>query len=603
MVGCGELFVGYDSVMDASTVTIAALPFENDSGDVSQDYFARGFVEDLAIELSRFPTLEIIHAQGSFSNIAQTAAAYRLRGSIRRIGNVVRVYAQLVDAAGRQVWSDRFDAPAERLLEVQNEIVTQVASQLAGKIESAWLRMARRKPLASLEVYDCWLRGLDCLRRGTPQDDADARVFFERALSLDPSYARGYAGISLSHFNEWSCQAWELWDEKERLAFQNARRAAELDDRDALIQLILGRILIYRRQFNEAVRHVDRAIELNPNDADVLAHSALCRTYLGNAALGLTLASKAMRLNPHYPDWYVGYTALPLFLLERYSEALELMSRNPGATVDQPAYEASAWALIADTASAAKSLEKFLSDFEEKIVFGRRPEPGEPLRWLMHVNPFRRPEDAAHLEHGLRLAGLTGDADEEKPVSKATIAPAAGNTRQPVFRKEGDLWNVRFDGLALQLLDMKGFRDLAELLAHPHEPIHCLDLAGRSSDSAGSDDVLDARARQELTARARSLQEEIEDAERFNDLGRGERARNEMEQIVATLSQAFGLAGKPRRLGSAVERARTAVTWRIRSAIKKTVAVHPALGRHLENSVRTGTHCTYAPERTLDWVL
>jgi hypothetical protein len=72
---------------------------------------------------------------------------------------------------------------------------------------------------------------------------------------------------------------------------------------------------------------------------------------------------------------------------------------------------------------------------------------------------------------------------------------------------------------------------------------------------------------------------------------------------VEPLSQALGRAGKPRRLGGAVERARTAVTWRIRSAIRKTLAVHPALGKHLENSVRTGIYCTYAPEKPLNWEL
>jgi tetratricopeptide (TPR) repeat protein len=551
--------------------------------------------------LSRFPTLEIIHPRSSIPGSEETGEAYRLRGSVRRIEDVVRIYAQLVDRSGRQVWSDRFDAPAQRLLEVQNEIVTQVASRLAGKIENVWLRMARRKPLASLEVYDCWLRGLDCLRRGTAQDDAEARVFFERALSLDPSYARGYAGLSLSHFNEWSCQAWELWDDKERLAFQNARRAADLDDQDALIQLILGRILLYRRQFTEAARHVDRAVELNPNDADVLAHAALCRAYLGDTELSYTLVRKAMRLNPNYPDWYLGSAALPLFLLGRYSEALNLIARAPTATVDQPAYQAAALALSGDTTGAAASLQRFLADFGEKIAFGRGPEPGEPLRWLMHVNPFRRSEDAAHLERGLRLAGLPGDPDDE--LAAAKVSTVAENAKQPVFRKDGAFWILRFDGLALQLLDMKGFHDLAELIAHPHEPIHCLDLAGRSSDSAEGDAILDSRARQELTSRAQSLQKEIEEAERFNDGGRIELAREELDQIVATLSQALGLAGKPRRFGGAVERARTAVTWRIRSAIKKALVAHPPLGRHLENSVRTGTYCTYAPEKTLDWVL
>jgi hypothetical protein len=252
-------------------------------------------------------------------------------------------------------------------------------------------------------------------------------------------------------------------------------------------------------------------------------------------------------------------------------------------------------------ANARLYVDRFLSDFREKIVFGREPEPGEPLRWLMHINPFRRAEDADRLVRGLRLAGLPGDPDEGRAPAKVT--PATASSNQPVFRKDGDIWNLRFDGLSLQLLDMKGFHDLAELLSHPHEPIHCLDLAGRSSDAAGHDAVLDPRAKRELTERARALQEEIDQAAQFNDRGRAESARAELDQIVETLSQAFGLAGKPRRLGSSIERARTAVTWRIRSAIRKALVAHPPLGRHLDNSVRTGAYCTYAPEKLLDWAL
>jgi hypothetical protein len=244
-------------------------------------------------------------------------------------------------------------------------------------------------------------------------------------------------------------------------------------------------------------------------------------------------------------------------------------------------------------------MSRFLSDFEEKIVFGRRPEPGEPLRWLLHVNPFRNAEDASRFERGLRLAGLSADSDEENAPARTRITDAI----KPLFQKEGDFWRLQFAGISLQLLDMKGFHDLAQLMARPHQPIHCLDLAGRSSDAAGADAVVDARARQELTERAKSLQEEIAEAEEHHDSGRAERLSGELDQVVETLSQAFGLAGKPRRLGSAVERARTAVTWRIRSAVRKALNVHPAWGRHLENAVRTGTTCMYAPEKPVNWTL
>ena len=595
-----------------SATTIAVLPFDNPSGDPEQEYFARGFVEDVVTNLSRFPTLEVIHPQTSFAlepvsrSIADLPEAlrggYLLRGTVRRMGAVIRVAAQLVEAtSGRQVWAERFYAPAEQIFSVQDQIVAQVVSTLATSIESARLQQARRKPLTSLEVYDCWLRGLDCLRRGTVDDDERARAFFERALALDPHYARAYAGVSLSHFNEWSCQAWELWDEKERLAFDYARRAAELDDRDALVQLVLGRILVYRRRFAEAARHVDRAIELNPNDADVLAHAALCRTYLGEPEAAIGLARRAIRLNPSHPDWYLACAAFPLFFLHRYDEAVSLVSKVPRALVDLPALLAAAHAFVGDSERAAAYVEMFMSDFVEKITFGRRPELGEPLRWLLHVNPLRRPEHAEQIARGLRLAGLPADPDEGRP--RALARPVRDSLGRAVFRREEAFWVLAFEGLVVHLTEVKGFHDLATLLAQPHAPIHCLELAGRFAEPRGDDPLLDERARRKLSARARELQEEVDEAEALNDRGRAERARGQLDQLVAALSRALGLGGRSRRLGSGAERARSAVTWRIRNAIRKVAAAHPALGRHLDHGVRTGTYCVYSAEKSVDWVV
>lgn len=187
---------------------MAVLPFETLSDDPGQAYFARGFVQDLITALSRFPTLEVLHPDTSLADVTNPqglgalGARYVLRGSVRRSGDVVRVATQLVEGgSGQQRWAERFDAAGERLLAVQDEIAARVASTLAVEIDTARLAHARRKPLASLEVYDCWLRGLDALHRGTIEDDARAREFFERALAIDPAYARGHSGLSLPHFS------------------------------------------------------------------------------------------------------------------------------------------------------------------------------------------------------------------------------------------------------------------------------------------------------------------------------------------------------------------------------------------------------------------
>ena len=591
--------------------TIAFAPFDNLSGDPTQEYFARGFVEDVATELSRFGTLEVLHPRAlAVSGFGRATDPYPaipadhiVHGSVRRAGESVRVSVQLVEAVnGRQLWADRYDATASDLHAVQDAIAARIARTLAVQVDDVRLIRARRSPLASLDAYDCWLRGLECIRRGTVEADAEARGYFERALEIDPTYARGYAGLSLTHFNEWSCQAWAQWDQKEQLAHQYAQRAVALDQTDAMVQVVLGRILVYRRQYEQAAHHVERALLLNPNDTDVLVHAGLCQAYLGEPEAALASANKAMRLNPAYPPWYAAPAGLALFLLGRDRDCIELCAA--GLTkmfVDVAAFAAASSALSGDMAGARYYLQLFLEDFQERIGFGRAAERGEPLRWLLHVNPFKRVEDRERLARGLELAGIESDPDEGR--DEAVARPVKPGVAPATFRSNGSLWTLAFSGLSVQLTHQKGFLDLTQLLARPGAEIHCLELADRPAEAGGDVPVLDDRARRELKARVRDLQQAIDEADTANDTGRAERAREEMDQIVEHLSGALGLGGRARQLGSPAERARSAVTWRIRNAIRKIASVHPRLGRHLENSVRTGTFCVYEPETPTDWVL
>ncbi len=606
-------------------MVIAVLPFENVSDGLEYEGFARGFVLDVATELSRFPALEVVHPHTSFglsrsdgrgehspnvlrpSPLADASTVetplevtYWLRGSLQRGGDTLRVTARLEEAqSGRQIWADRYDVPTVDVLAVQDEIAASVAGALAIALDSRRLGQARRAPVSSLEAYDCWLRGFEHLRRGTVSDDAHARTFFERALELDPHYARAHAGISLSHFNEWSCQAWERWDDKERLAFAAAERAVDLDDGDAMVHLVLGRVHLFRREFGEAERHVEQALSLNPNDADVLAQASLCRAYLGHGEASLANVRLAIRLNPTHDDWYIGCLGLSLFILRRAEEGVAVASRAPRATVDMPAYLAGGHARLGDHERAQECIDTFLADFTEKITFGRAPDPGEPLRWTLHVNPFRSQEDADYLVESLRLAGLPADPDEGRVAAAVTDAR---DVAEPggVFRETQGVRMIGFSGLAVQLSEVKGFEDLAVLFARAGEEVHCLELAGRPAEAEAAP-LLDAEGRRQLRTRARELQQELDDAEAAHDPGRVARARAELDQLVEQLGKTLGLGGRSRRLGSPAERARSTVTWRIRSAIRKIAAAHPQLGRHLENTVQTGTYCSYTPEAPVGW--
>jgi predicted ATPase len=183
-------------------------------------------------------------------------------------------------------------------------------------------------------------------------------------------------------------------------------------------------------------------------------------------------------------------------------------------------------------------------------------------------------------------------------------APAPAVAPDQVFRLDGALWTLGFDGREVHLPDLKGLHDIARLLRSPGEELHCLELAGAPGlpPQGDSGPLLDDRARADYRRRMQELEEEAERAEAAGDAAGSEAARRELDELTDAVAKAFGLGGRPRRAGDPAERARSAVTWRIRSALTKIEAAHPALGRHLRNSVRTGTFCSYRPERMVDWL-
>jgi hypothetical protein len=174
-----------------------------------------------------------------------------------------------------------------------------------------------------------------------------------------------------------------------------------------------------------------------------------------------------------------------------------------------------------------------------------------------------------------------------------------------VFRREGDVWTLGYDGTLVRLKDLKGLRDLAALLARPRQEVHVTAFiaapeAPRQRDVGGQ---LDTRARAAYKARLAELATELEAADASGDPRRSARAQDEREAIVAELARAYGRGGRPRRVGDTDERARQAVSWRIRDALTRIERVHPALAQHLRASVRVGAVCAYDPVDPVEWSL
>ncbi|HEX6421675.1 MAG TPA: hypothetical protein VFZ77_24445 [Acidimicrobiales bacterium] len=181
--------------------------------------------------------------------------------------------------------------------------------------------------------------------------------------------------------------------------------------------------------------------------------------------------------------------------------------------------------------------------------------------------------------------------------------PGGIGERTGVFRPAGDFWEVGLGDEMVTVRSTKGMHDLAVLLAAGGREVHCLELMGGAVDEAGTGEVIDESARRAYEQRVRDLQEDVDEAEAANDRGRAERARAEMDAVVDELAAALGLGGRARRAAGTAERARSAVTQRVRTTIRRLEAVHPVLGRHLRSAVRTGTFCSYAPEEPVRWQL
>jgi hypothetical protein len=205
----------------------------------------------------------------------------------------------------------------------------------------------------------------------------------------------------------------------------------------------------------------------------------------------------------------------------------------------------------------------------------------------------------------LGLAQLARDAEA------AGFAAGQVPVTEGVFARDGALWTLAYGGVTVRMRDAKGLADLAALLAAPGREIPAADLiaaadVGRAAQAdlrLGADEVLDATARRQIRARLADLGEDIAEAESWNDPERAARARAERDALLHELTATAGPAGQARLLGDQSERARKAVTARIRDIIGRIERVHPPLGAHLRESVTTGTRCAYSPPVPVSWRL
>jgi TolB-like protein len=313
----------------ADRPSIAVLPLDNIGGDPEQTYFSDGISEDLITALSRFRDLRVLARHSSFALRGQALDAielgrrlgvgYLLEGSVRRLGDRVRVTAQLIDASGGDhLWAERYDRPLDDIFAIQDELVATIAATLAGRIHAAGIDRAKRKPTSDLAAYDLLLRGME--RLGSYEEGANEAAIdlFGQAVALDPDYALAHAFLALAIFNlPWGERA----DEDRTRCLEFAHRAVQLDPTDSRCHRILAVILLTAREFDRAEVHADRAVALNPNDPDAAGYRAYIFAFVGRPQEALAEGRRALALNPFPPSWYGPSLARALHDASRFAEA------------------------------------------------------------------------------------------------------------------------------------------------------------------------------------------------------------------------------------------------------------------------------------------
>lgn len=318
--------------------SIAVLPFDNMSGDEDQDYFSDGMTEDLITDLSQVSGMFVLARNTVFTyknkavNVQQVGrelgVKFVLEGSVRRAGNRVRINAQLIDvSSGGHIWADRFDREVADVFAVQDDVVKRIVDALEVSLQGDEETRLSRTERIDPEAYDALLRGLEKLRRFTRETNLEARAYFERAVQLEPSFARALADLALTY----SLEAEQNWGDDAPAAAKRgldlALKAEEMDPDMAQGQFVLTVAYRAKGMWKESLAASRRAVELDPNYADGYATLAISLNYGGYPEDALIAVGRATQLNPTKPFFYVWTEGQSHYLLGNYERAAELFEQ------------------------------------------------------------------------------------------------------------------------------------------------------------------------------------------------------------------------------------------------------------------------------------
>ncbi len=402
---------------DWSKPSVAVLPFVCFDDDDRDGYLRDGLIEDLITDLARFRELHVTARNSSFTYRdgaldldkigEELGVRYLVRGSLQSDKGRLKVTAQLVEVkSGRHLWAERYDQPLEDAEELRILLAQQIVSALVGRIEQHQLEATLNRKPGNWEAYECWLRGIDLLRKVNWENVDAAKACFEQALKIDPNFARGYVGLAMAQYKAWSCLSWTTWWKLEGETLQYARRALELDDDDHYVHSILGSVLVAAGEIEQGRYHLIRAERLNPSDARNLSSSSIAFSLLGEVEKAVGMAELAVRLDPFHPDWYMTSLGMAYYVARDYERAIAALEIAPDGICDSRAYLAAAHAQAGNLSAAKHHVGEFIRTCCERLGGDPKKDIENYTASIIGKSPFVQAADTDHFAEGLRLAGL-----------------------------------------------------------------------------------------------------------------------------------------------------------------------------------------------------
>jgi TolB-like protein/DNA-binding winged helix-turn-helix (wHTH) protein len=292
--------------------SVAVLPFANLSGDPTQEFVADGMTEDIIVELSRFRGLFVIARNSTFvykgravdtREIArELGVKYVVEGSVRTGADHLRVSAQLIDAVDRShVWAERYDRELSDLFSLQDEIVHTLVAAIGPELDDAERRNAASASPERLDAWGAYHRGMWHVYRFTKEDTERALELFAQAIEAAPIQPRVWIGRAFAHFSNAFLGFVEDRGAEKRLCLEAARRAVELDPRDAAAHWALGRAYSLGLDYDRAIPELEIAVELNTNDAQSWYQLGWLQVRAGRPREAIDPLVLAERLSPNDP--------------------------------------------------------------------------------------------------------------------------------------------------------------------------------------------------------------------------------------------------------------------------------------------------------------